>query len=478
MKKIYNIIDSELILRTNNLKLRQEIGEVGSSVNITAEGNSTIFTTKALIREVNYITVNGLILAEGTHYTIGSDNSTIRISNSGAPVRKNPGLTTTILVSYYAGPLSGNTIRIPPVVNSFTLNKYSGKNTELLFNFSITANGGKNIFWSILKDGNKTPLYSGSSLITTNGVSTVGGVSTTLNHFITEQDYITREGQNVPFTLVVVYDLTEDASQLDEKIISTVNYKIENSQAITGFITVTPESISTASVTNNIGLSYSINNTEENVELFEWVIYKSIGGAPVTIVRQGNQSSEMLSGSLSENVVTASGDSYDIRYTLNIKENGAESFTTISNDKVTIAVPQPTLVARAGYLDAAIMSYVDPLDNVRKKIGSLGTVKDAVEYANRVPEAIFTKEVTKSYLTSQAFISAPINTFVGTVSSVYFVIELPDSWGPVSFYQTLGLVDSAAFHKISLGNGYTAHLYHVAPSSVNTPSDYYLKAKV
>jgi hypothetical protein len=39
-------------------------------------------------------------------------------------------------------------------------------------------------------------------------------------------------------------------------------------------------------------------------------------------------------------------------------------------------------------------------DNVRKKIGSLGTARDAVEYANRVPREIFTKDVAKSYLTS------------------------------------------------------------------------------
>jgi hypothetical protein len=31
------------------------------------------------------------------------------------------------------------------------------------------------------------------------------------------------------------------------------------------------------------------------------------------------------------------------------------------------------------------MSFVDVFDNVRKKIGSLGTARDAVEYANRVP---------------------------------------------------------------------------------------------
>jgi hypothetical protein len=47
-------------------------------------------------------------------------------------------------------------------------------------------------------------------------VSTVGNVSTMLNHFITEQDFLTKEGQDI-LLLVVVYDLTEDGSRLDEK---------------------------------------------------------------------------------------------------------------------------------------------------------------------------------------------------------------------------------------------------------------------
>jgi hypothetical protein len=64
---------------------------------------------------------------------------------------------------------------------------------SLFFNFSITANGGKNIFWSILREGSKTPLFSGNSLQTVNGVSTVGNVSTMLNHFITEQDFLTKK---------------------------------------------------------------------------------------------------------------------------------------------------------------------------------------------------------------------------------------------------------------------------------------------
>jgi hypothetical protein len=95
----------------------------------------------------------------------------------------------------------------------------------------------------------------------------------------------------------------------------------------------------------------------------------------------------------------------------------------VSNDKVTIAVPVAAAVGRAGYLDAAIMSYVDVLIS-EKKSGSLGTAKDEVEYANRVPHSTFTKkEIPKSYLTTQ--ILAPVNDFSGTVAAVYFVIELP-----------------------------------------------------
>jgi hypothetical protein len=36
-------------------------------------------------------------------------------------------------------------------------------------------------------------LFSGNSLQTVNGVSTVGNVSTMLNHFITEQDFLQKK---------------------------------------------------------------------------------------------------------------------------------------------------------------------------------------------------------------------------------------------------------------------------------------------
>jgi hypothetical protein len=47
--------------------------------------------------------------------------------------------------------------------------------------------------WSILREGSKTLCFL-VTLQTVNGVSTVGNVSTMLNHFITEQDF-TKEGR-------------------------------------------------------------------------------------------------------------------------------------------------------------------------------------------------------------------------------------------------------------------------------------------
>jgi hypothetical protein len=49
-----------------------------------------------------------------------------------------------------------------------------------------------------------------------------------LNHFITEQDFLQKKVR-IFFTLVVVYDLTEDGSRLDEKILNTAVYKVSAS---------------------------------------------------------------------------------------------------------------------------------------------------------------------------------------------------------------------------------------------------------
>lgn len=480
MKKINNIISSELIVRTNNVKLRQEYGTVGTSAKITEEGNSTLFTTDFEIEKVIYVTLNGINLIEGKHYFVDSSN-VIKISNDGSPIKNNPGLTSNILVAYHYKnnrAVSANIVKVAPIIETFYINTYSGKNGKILFDFIINPRDGKNIFWSILKDGNEKPLFSGTALQTENGTIVAEDNSIVeLAHFISETEYLARQGENIPFTFVVIYDLSEDGSSLDEKIMDSVKYHVDEAADITGNISITPELVNTAG-SQDVSGSYSINGLMEGTpSIFDWKITKSVNEGPEQLIRSGNQVSD-LSGTFAEIIAPEAGEEGNIRYYLSVLEQGDADYRILSNDKVIVSVPVSIDEARAGYLDAAIMSYIDPIDNVRKKIGSLGTQQDLIEYNERVPREIFTKTVTKSYLDTEAFISASVNTFDSSVDVVYFVIEIPDAWGPITFYQTLGSIDISAFNKISLGNGYTAYLYKDAPSTVDNPSDYYIKRTV
>jgi hypothetical protein len=138
------------------------------------------------------------------------------------------------------------------VVNSFTLNKYAGKNTELILTSALLLTEVR-IFSGPYLEKEAKLLFSGNSLQTVNGVSTVGNVSTMLNHFITEQDFTKKVRI---FFLHWLYDLTEDGSRLDEKILNTAVYKVSQ-QAVTGFLTATPAAISTISAYNTRSVLYN-----------------------------------------------------------------------------------------------------------------------------------------------------------------------------------------------------------------------------
>jgi hypothetical protein len=75
-------------------------------------------------------------------------------------------------------------------------------------------------------------------LQTVNGVSTVGNVSTMLNHFITEQDFLQKK---VRIFFYISVRSNRDGSRLDEKILNTAVYKVSNQQAVTGFLTATQQ---------------------------------------------------------------------------------------------------------------------------------------------------------------------------------------------------------------------------------------------
>ena len=473
MKDLNKIVTSELVVRVNNVNFSQEYGEVGVDPNITVLGAITVFTTKYRIDKVIYISVNGVNLIENRHYTV-EGNNTIHISKDGATaLRQLPGLATTILVGYNysnTGAAYDISTKVPPNLASFYLNKSSGMNGELIFNFIIEANHGRNIFWSILKDGNNTPLYSGTALTTENGfVPDPSGGYTQLRHAITEPEYRSRHGESIPFTFIVVYDLSEDGSKLDERILATATYLLTVPAEMTGSLVATPSAIATAG-TQVIDIQPSLDLA--NVTLpFDWTLTEEKGGS-FTPIASGNQSNLPFNTSVTH--ITQKGDNYTYRYALATSLEGVVGFTTVATDIVHVAVPAESEVARAGYLDTAILNYESPI-GTWNTIGGLGTDEDRIKYNADVPVAIFTKTFGVEYLTNMDFISAPVNTFEGTVTQVHFVLEVPNSWGAFSFNEANGLIPIQSFNSIDLKNGRTAYLYRIGYSSASSPTDYFLK---
>lgn len=473
MKKIHNIIESELVVRTNNIKFSQEFGELGKSANITNESNSTIFTTEFGIEKILSLTVNGVGLVEGIHYYV-KDEFYIYISNQGDPLNAFSGQDVNILVAYIhnKNKFGVKIVQLPPVISTFYIDKYSGRDEKIIFDFIIEERNGKNIYWSILKDGSDTPIFSGAGLTTTSGhIIDSSGNLVELAYYVTNDEYLERVGQDMYFTLVVVYDLTDDGSRLDEKLLASTKYSLLDFTPITGSITSVPEYIS-SSGTHDIAVDFNIINPSG--EEYSWEVTMSNNGAAEVTLDSGH-SSEYYSGTITDQISAIDGDSFYHRYYLRTKGPVDASFVEISNDRTTVVVPIGNLDAVAGYLDEAVMNYYSSSLGAWTKIGDLGSAQDLVEYSTRVPRDIFTATVIESDLNSGAYIQASVYNPAGTIAKVYFVIEVPKAWGEISFYQPTGEVDISAFNKIDLENGYDAYLYNVSSSSSTNPSDYTLK---
>jgi len=473
MKKIHNIIQSELVVRTNNVKFRQEFGELGVSANLRNEGNTTIFTTEFGIDKVVSLTVNGINLIEGVHFFVDSEFE-IHISNSGDPLNAFSGQRVDVLVVYMRNnnQFGFMTSNLAPVITTFYLNRYSGRNDKIIFNFAIEPRDGKNIYWSILKDGGDTPIYSGSGLATNNGlIVDSSGNLTELSYFVSNEEYLERIGETIPFTLVVVYDLTSDGTVLDEKLLANVGYELLEFQPISGAIVSLPEFIGTPG-TYNIDVNYSILNP--GGDSYRWQVTMVSGSSPEVILDSGTSTLD-ISGHVADVITGAEGNFFHTRYYLKVESQVDSSFVQLATDRTTVNIPAQTIDAVAGYLDEAIMNYYDTGLGAWVKIGGLGTAQDVIEYNNRVIRDIFTQGVPITMIDSGVYISAPVYNPSGSIAKVHFIIEIPQTWGVVKFYQPTGEVPLSAFNIIDLGNGFDAYLYAEASSSSTNASDYTLK---
>jgi len=253
-RRIRDIIDRELILRKNNVSYRQEYG-VMPSENLTNEidgfGNEySVFKTKFVIKNIIYVTVNGVTQVEGIHYEIINDN-TIKFKGKLLDGR-------TVAVGYHFVAGSYTTSDIAPYIEVFKVEPNSGGAGTLQFSYKILERNGTNIFWGIYKNGESTPVISvaGYPMQGDSMESSIGDPN--LQYELTAIEAAEWSGKDLNFTFIVTYDDRDDDDIKNEKVMKTAAYAVDVvrlndiSISIDGDTVTTPTNSDVRTITYNI----------------------------------------------------------------------------------------------------------------------------------------------------------------------------------------------------------------------------------
>jgi len=470
MKRIQDIISSEVTTKVNNVNLRKERGTVGSSSNIViGGGGETLFNTDYTIEEIIYVTDEWNNLISSDDYQAVAKNQ-IDVFPAGAPVINGNKIHVAYLRergAFTTGKTKGPTV--PPYIDTFYLTPQSGGTGTTTFDFSIVPQDGVNISWSILRAGGAIPLYQGTALASVAGqVSDGSGGYIDLTYIINTTDQENYEDTGLPFTLVVSYEILGDISDIVGTVFAETVYSIDPVFPLTALLEVTPDII-TVLGSNPITSEVTINNPS-GIQ-YDWQLRRdalySVSLAPgdFEIIASGLGETGAVSQTFPEdfNIVI---EQQNISFNLLIREQGEQFYSAVDSDLITVAIAGGLELAHVGYAGISDVLYeVTP--------GVWIPVNTEVEYTSRIPVSSFTKDVDSLYLSNNTYLQATVEA--GITESVYFIIEVPDSWGDIEFYQDLGTVNPTYFNKIQLTNNYTAYIYVAGSSSYLNPVDFKIR---
>lgn len=344
--RIRDIIDRELIVRVSKNNYTQEYGMVGTDTNIMEVDGKTIFMSQYKIAKVVFVTINGVTQALSRDYTKIND---FTLEFNGKILNGK-----TIAIGYFFENITRESVKFPPRLDYFVISPTAGRDSLISFSFLITKNNAKNIFWSIHKEGDATPLTNRFGKPLTGTSIDVDGVDGTkeIKYQLSYQESIDKAGQEIPFTLIVVYDLTEDGTSLDEKLIGDAIYSVDNVTGSKLDIELIPETKITVPTLNKVfDLIYSVEQGS-----YTDVTWRVVGPGSITI----DSGTEADLPSDKQTSVTHSFDhtSSNLIYTLYVEENGevVSAKDTVIVDIVPVA--RTARSARVG-MDSQAQYIVD-----------------------------------------------------------------------------------------------------------------------
>lgn len=335
-KRIRDIIDRELIVRTNKNNYIQEYGVVGVDYNIINSGGKTRFSTHYKISKVVFVTINGVTQVLGRDY-IKLDDFTLEFNGVVLDGK-------TIAIGYFFEKITKATSQFPPRLNYFRINPTGGKDELISFAFDIenTNNDSYNIFWSIHKDGEANPLMNPSGEPLTGESLVVDGIdgAKEIKYQLSYTEYLERTGETIPFTLIVVYDMTDDGSNLDEKLVGDASYLVDGVTESVLSLEIVPEGIITQPVTDKVfDIEYSVD--QGSYDTLTWRLV----GPDGTIEDSGDEADMPLSRQMTA-TYSFDSNSASKTYRLYVTENGSEKSVV---NVIIVNIAAPVLGASAAW---------------------------------------------------------------------------------------------------------------------------------
>ena len=464
-KKIRDIINRELIARVPRVNYRQEYGVVGIASYIYTLGGNTVFRTHYMITNMTFVTINGTTQVLHRDYELIGD---FQIQFRGIILDDR-----TISIGYFFDLVESNTIDFPPRLTMFEVTPVTGRDNLLVFSFDIERNSGTNIFWSLHKDGEASPALntagepiSGTSLIV-NGVDDRGKL---VNHEISYNEATMRGGDVVPFTLIILYDLTNDSGQ-DEKLVGYVNYSLKESYESTLSLKITPDDkITSPVVDQSFDVTYSVH--EGSYANINWSLIDPFNH----VVDSGN------AGNLPVNKVlypapVYSFDSGDpsLTYSLVVSETAVPQTVT---DTIYVNIPVPELVAEAGWWAKSRFDEIQEDTNTGRTVSEVFsdiTERGSHDYFTLTP---LNKPGDSGTVIGTLLIDPRVTSDEAgqILSGKHFIIKIPKNWGNVRItYNTFEVIPSS--FDIYIGEASSVHtkdyMWYIItdPESLDTEFD-------
>ena len=282
---------------------------------------------------------------------------------------------------------------------------------------------------------------------------------------ITQSDVSYRQGETVPYTLIVVYDMAASANtapELNEKLMATTTYDISEVVPLIGEIKVTP-SVVTVAGAGVYEVDHSVIQAANSVNAFNWKLVRTKAGID-TVVASGNEASEAVNNTVrlpgGFGYTAEAGKPTTEKFSLQVDAYRAGAYKQVMTSVFKTAVPAVVVNGRIGTMPDSIYNLHGTPANV-----------DSSTYLSRIAgEPNIWLGGNNSISQNAIDVKAPLPVIAHTdyiTETQYVVIEVPismsnDNAGGFDLMEEAFVMSSSEYTKFVIAD-YVVFIISKAP---------------